>query len=139
MTAIATVPSLSEDSWTTDSVKVADYILSYFLTSQYSQTYLYIGHITSFAYIIQSKSGDVNATVIETQNQLTAYFSKYFVDVNVEVANVPNTVDPSMAQISIVLQYSDLEGIQYNLAKLLQITNLKVVKIIDYNNTGVLS
>lgn len=134
MTSKNFLPTLSEDGWVNSSVKVCDQLFSHFLLSDYSQTYLYDGLVSSFPWIILETQKDMTRTITLTQQTLSSYFTRYFNNVVVEVAEVENIEEPSVAQISIYLSFTDTEGEQHSLGKLLQIADLKVQKIIDLNN-----
>ena len=138
MTTIANAvyPSLSEDGWEQSTIKVADYLMSCFLVSDYSQSYIYARDISSFPWILQHTASDIPETIRLTEATLTKYFSRYYTNVLVEVREVPNPSNPSVGQISIYVQFTDLENTEYTLGRLLSITNLTVTKIINLNNTG---
>jgi len=128
------MPSLSEDGWVDSSIKIADYLLSHFFLSDYSQTYLYTGKISSLPWIIQHTQKNILDTVTLTQSTLNDYFKRYFDNVEVEVTEVPNAQDISYAQISIYLSFVDKNGIVQTLSKLIGIKDSKIHKIININN-----
>ena len=136
MATIATMGCLSEDGWCIDSLKVADMLLSYFFVSEHSQSYLYYGLISSLPYIIQNNNGNMDSTIMDTQNTLYNLFNRFFTSVTVVVNSVPNVAEPSMGQIAIFMEFTDTDGVVFNLNKLLQMQNLKITKIISVNNTG---
>ena len=128
--------SLSEDAYVNNSTKVADYLFSDFLLSDYSQTYLYLGHVSSLAWILQDTQGDMSRTTQSVQTTLVDYFTRYFNNVVCEVTEVPNQTDPSSAQISIYLKFTDTENKEFVLGKLIDVIDTKIAKIIDINNNG---
>lgn len=134
MTSLATMPSLSEDGWVTDSVKVADYLLSHFFLSEYSQTYIYHQQVSSLPWILQVTQGDMNATIDKTRRTLSEYFSRYFNNVEVEVTDATSAEEPSKAAISLYIRFSDKENKEHVLGKFLETHDLKITKIIDINN-----
>jgi len=127
------IPALSEDNWVNTPMLKADYIFSHFFLSNYSQSYLYRGHVHSLAKIIQANNNNVESTVEELRSSLVNYFSKYFTNVVAEVTEVPNETDPSSAIITMYVKFSD-NGAEYVLGKLLEVLNSKIKKIKDINN-----
>ncbi len=128
------IPSLSQDGWVDSSLKLADYLLSHFFLSDYSQTYLYEGNVSSLPWIIQHTQNNMTETTSLTQSTLSNYFKRYFDVVTVQVVEVPNDKDPSFAQISIYLSFTDSVGITYKIDKIIDIVNSKIHKIIALNN-----
>ena len=47
------LPSLSTDGWVFATAEKADYLISHFFVAEYSQTQLYVSHVSSFPKIIQ--------------------------------------------------------------------------------------
>lgn len=127
-------PSLSEDGWVTSSMKIADYLLSHFFISDFSQSYIYITNVSSLPWIIQKHQGDISRTCTEIQNTLSEYFSRFFSNVQVEVTDVTNTATPSKAEISIYLKFIDKDNKEFVFGKLLEIADMTITKIIDINN-----
>ena len=134
MTTNILLPSLSEDGWVSSSIKKADYLLSHFFLSDYSQSYVYHKQVSSLPWILLETQGDITNTVSLTQQILSNYFSRYFNNVVVEVMEVPNTESPSKGQISIYIKFTDFENKEIVIGKMLQITDTKIEKIITLNN-----
>lgn len=131
-------PSLSEDGWVNNSVKIADKLLSDFFISDFSQTYLYSGAVSSFPWIIQNKQGNIAETAALVQKTLNVYFSRYFNNVVVESQDQTSADSPSKGQITLYVKFTDDEGIEYVIGKLLEIADMQVSKIINLNNNGVM-
>lgn len=127
-------PSLSEDGWVTSPDKTADYLLSCFIVSDYSQTYSYTGNVASLPWILQETQGDMTQTIILTRNTLLTYFSRFFDNVNVDVTEVANILEPSKAQISIYVKFDDKAGNEHVLGKLLRLSKTIVESIVAINN-----
>jgi len=134
MTIPKFLPSLSEDGWVDTTIKKADYLLSHFFLSDYSQSYIYFTKVSSLPWIIHKTQGNMSETVSMTQSVLSNYFSRYFNSVVVEVAEVINEAEPSVGQIRIYIQFTDETGKDFVLGKLLEIADLTIRKIIDLNN-----
>lgn len=50
MAAQKVIPSLSKDGWVSSGRTILDYLLSYYFLTDYQQTYLYYGNLTSLPY-----------------------------------------------------------------------------------------
>ena len=128
------LPSLSEDGWVTNPDKIADYLMSHFFVSDYSQTNMYTGHISSLPWILQETQGDIANTTRMITDTLTVYFKRYFEDTTIEVSEVPNNESPSKAQLSIYIQFTDIEGKKHNISKLLLYSDTIIDKIVNISN-----
>lgn len=128
------IPSLSTDSWVSSTLLKADYLFSHFFLSDYSQSYIYYGNVSSLAYILQQNKDNMQRTISVLTDSLTAYFSKYFNNVIVQVTELENKEDPTAAILSIYLKFTDTDNTEHVLGKLLETANLKIKKIIDINN-----
>lgn len=127
-------PSLSEESWVNTPDKIADYLFSTFFVAEYSQTYLYKGMVSSFPWIIQNAQGDILRTITDVRQNLTSYFSTYFDNVIIEVNDVTNPEEPSKVGLSIYAKFTDKQGVDHVLGKLLRVSNSIIESIINLNN-----
>ena len=130
-------PTLDTDGWVDSPIKCADYLLSHFFLSDYSQTAHFPGLVASFAWILQRYQGDYSRILEETQSTLSAHFEKQFSNVEVQVSDIPNPDSINQKQLSLYVVFTDTTGTEYNLARIVQYAdNLKVTNIIAVNNTG---
>lgn len=132
--SIPAIPTLSEDGWVTNPIKIADYLFSYFFTSEYSQTYLFNSKIASLPYIIQDTQGDLNRLSGDVTNWLKLLFSNYFVNINIEANTTQDPKNPNNYQLTILVEFTDADGKSYSLGRLLEVNDLIVQKIIKQNN-----
>lgn len=132
--SIPAIPTLSEDGWVTNPIKIADYLFSYFFTSEYSQTYLFNNKIASLPYIIQDTQGDLNRLSGDVTNWLKLLFSNYFVNINIEANTTQDPKNPNNYQLTILVEFTDADGKSYSLGRLLEVNDLIVQKIIKQNN-----
>jgi len=128
-------PTLSEDGWVSSPMKICDYLLSWFFLSDYSQSYIYHKSISSLPWILLETQKDINQTVTLTQQTLYLYFSRYFDKVLVEVSEVPNIEEPSKGQISIYIKFTDKNGKEHVVGKMLHIVDTTIEKIISIINS----
>ena len=131
MTSKAPVPALSDDGWVYSNDKVTDYLLCHFFESEYSQTYIYDKRISSLPYLLFRNNDNPTELCREIQSTLESYFSRYFNDVDVEVSDTTPNKDSTLREISLFMQYSDIEGEVLNLGRIITTSNLTVSKIIS--------
>ncbi len=131
------VPSLSDSGWISDNKSRMDYLLSYFYESQYSQTQFYYGNITSMSYILYQYGNNPTAMANEVESALTTYLTRYLSSVIVECS--ANVTDSISASINIYIQFNDDNGSPVTFSNMLLVSNNKIVKIVNANNTGVIS
>jgi hypothetical protein len=131
MTSKVLFPSLSESGWLTGSVTVADNLMCHIFCSDYSQTYLYNGHITSMAWMIRECQNDIPRLLSLMERTLTDYFNKYFYDVEVEVSENVNTLLSSKVDLNLYITFTDVEGTKHNFARMVEVADLKISKVTD--------
>lgn len=127
-------PSLSESAWVTSPEKTADLLFSCFFVSDYSQTFRYIGEVSSLPWILQQAQGSISQICTDTQATLVKYFSRYFSNVVCEVTEIPNPENEAKQQISIYLKFTDSSGKEHNLGKLVRMSNTTIDSIVKINN-----
>jgi hypothetical protein len=130
------VPTLSEDAWVSDARQKVDYLLAHFFLSDYSQTQLYLSHVSSMPWIIQSTQGDMLQTVLKVRDTLQVYLGRYLDDVVVDVADTTPT-DQSAAEIVIYVSFKDSEtGLTHTLNEVLRERNGVFNRVSNINNDG---
>ena len=135
MTRPVYYPTLSEEAWADTPGKIADVMMSHFLTSDYSQSYVFAGYVSSFPHILATNHGNVPSTVTATRTVLEAFFSHYFDKVNVEVVDITKD-DDSRARLRIAVDFTHSDGKTYSLGGLLQ-TNGTIFENITNTLNGV--
>jgi uncharacterized protein (DUF2225 family) len=134
MASLALYPILSEDGWLSSSSRVGDQLFSTFFCSDYSQSYIYAGSVASLAWIIQQHQDSIPNTVNEVQRILSKYFSRYFNNVVVECTDMTDPASPSKAIISIYVKYTDTDGVDLVLGRLVEYTDTIINSIVTLNN-----
>ncbi len=132
-------PSLSETGWIASSEQIADSMFAQFYESDYSQTHLYRNEVASFAFIIQQGQGNVSKTIGLLESTLHKYFGRYFQNVTVEVRDVSAELigadsDQSAVSLGIYIDFTDTDGVTYNLSRVIQNAGTKSAKVIKLNN-----
>jgi hypothetical protein len=128
------VPSLSASGWLTEIAERADALMAYYVTSEYSQSYIYEGRVTSLTYHIQQHGMDPMRLESRVTNDLNAYFGRYFSRVELEVrTDKPDIEDPNRINLMIDCIVYDGEY-KYSLGREIRTANNKVVAVFNASN-----
>lgn len=129
------IPSLSSIGWVKSTEEKGDFALSYFITSEYSQSVIYWGNITSLQYLVKEYGNDERTLQTEVSNALSKYLRRYFDDdisVFVKVSEPDSTKPGQLAiQLNCIIREN---GIEYSLGRRVELLNARVVKIANINN-----
>lgn len=136
MTSRYLFPSLDTDGWVNTTVKVADYLISHFFLSDYSQTHVFDGKVASFSWILQHYQSDITGIISETQSTLQKYFSSQFNEVEVEVREKEDPSSINNHPLTIYLGFIDQDGVEHTLERIIKYQGLKVTEIISVINKG---
>lgn len=132
-------PSLSSTGWITSSEAIIDLIFGHYLTSAYSQDYIYKGNVKSLPYTIEQYNNKNDNPGLERAItlDLTNLYGDIFTinDIEVSVTSIPDT---NGLQINIYMLLTDIEGKKLNLNNVLAFADGVVEKISKINNTGTL-
>lgn len=124
------VPTLTSTGWLTDIAKRADALMSYYLTSEYSQTSIYKGKVTSLTYHVQQHNSNPEKLQSTVESDLRVYFERYFDSVDLTVTtNLPNPDDPNRVNLQIDVVVYEGEY-RYSLGQEIRSANGKVIEII---------
>lgn len=134
MTTKRIMPSLSTDGWVSDPVQVADYLMSHFFLSEFSQTALFPKQVSSLPYIVYENQGSPTRTAEKVKTTLTTYFSRYFDNVVVQTSYRDDSEDPSKSIIDCFIEYVDSDGKTHSFSKSAELVNGKFNKIVYINN-----
>jgi hypothetical protein len=132
----APVPSLSASGWVTGVAEKADKLISYFFTSEDSQSLIYDGQVFSLPGIIKRHGNDPRRITTETKESLEALLSRYFESVDIKVTyKLPDDNDDNRMDIIIDCVVGD-GNTSYELGRLLSVVNSSIEEIINKNNNG---
>lgn len=132
-TPIIPVPCIGTLGWVRDSANKFDLLMSHFMLSDYNQTYVYKGKVTSLPRIMELHGNNANRVIEDLKQGLKSYLGRYYDSVSVEVEN-SNPDDPSInATLSVKIGVLD-KGIQRVYGRILQSTDGKIDKILKINN-----
>lgn len=128
------VPSLSEDGWVNSPILMGDYLISHFFLSDYSQTELYNGSVSSLPYLITQYQGNITGLLTAVQSTLQQYLSRYFSSVTIETNQVPNPTNSSQIGFSIYVSFIGADGNTYTLDNLIETLDSKISNIVKITN-----
>lgn len=131
MPSITSHPSLTVDGWTNSSIHVADQMLSDFFLSEYSQTFCFPGKVKSFPWMLQRYGDSPEQLAATAQSALLEYMSNQFTDVGVEVSSQQNDGSINTHSLYFFMVFTDTKGETFNLNKLIQVGNSKVLQIMN--------
>jgi len=128
------IPILGNSAWEPSPDVIANQMFATFFLSDYSQTALYEGHVSSFAYIMQTyNSYDILDLTMLLQKVLTGYYMRYFDSVVCEITHSQDPNYQSKLVLNIFLEYTS-EGISNNISKAVRVVDGKAQSVIDVNN-----
>lgn len=126
------VPALSADGWVQSSKERADYLLSHFYLSDYSQTHLYTGNVSSLSYLMTTYGHDKYLLQTNLQRTLQDYFVRYnFKNVIVDITIEEESPDSNKQMLKIYMGFTDEDGQDITMENVLSIINGKFAKVVD--------
>lgn len=126
------VPALSADGWVQSSKERADYLLSHFYLSDYSQTHLYSGNVASMSYIFATYGNDTYMLTTQLQKTLQDYFIRYnFTNVIVDITITEESPDSNKHNLKIFMGFTDEQGQDITMENVLSIINGKFSKVVS--------
>jgi len=130
------VPTLSTLGWVDTIEEKGDYALSYFITSEYSQSVLYYGQISSLQWLVKQYSKDEITLENEIRVVLEGLMRRYFGDqTEVEVTVRETNPEENPGHLTILFSCIVREGTRsVSLGRRVEFINGKLVKIAKINN-----
>lgn len=130
-----TIPTLSSIGWVSTIEDKGDHVLSYFITSEYSQSVLYYGEIASLQWLVQRYGHDEGDLEQYTTETLEALMRRYFGDsTNVTVrVKERDPEKPNQLTIQFYCIIRD-NGREVSLGRRVEYIDGKLVKIVEINN-----
>jgi hypothetical protein len=128
------VPSLSASGWLTEIAERADALMAYYVTSEYSQSYIFEKRVTSLPYHVQQYGNDPMLLENRVHNDLQAYFLRYFEKIDLTVrTDSPDPLDPNRINLIIDCIIYD-NGYRYSLGREIRTANNKVIAVFNASN-----
>lgn len=129
------MPSLSTNGWIYSTAEKADYLISHFFVSEYSQSLIYNGNVASFPWIIQNNQSNMPGVVRDLEVVLAAYFSRYFNSVVVQASQQEIPPNSGIVRIDLYVSFRDEANKEFVLSRLVDIVDSKIEQILIINNT----
>lgn len=127
-------PSLSTDGWIEAPLPKLDALITDFGYSEYSQSTLYHGRVSSLPYIIKANQGDPAGTSRDVIQSLTNYLLRYYENARVESQVVPDSTSASKVGITLNVTVYDKTGSEIRLSRLLEYSGSKLMNYIAISN-----
>jgi len=115
------VPSLSTDKFIHEPLLKLDTLYTYFLASEFSQTNVYRGNISSLKYIFSNNSDNNKSLISDVDRSLTNFLERYFKEVDVYV-----DYDEDNNEIKVNIKVKEVNGDEATLGNTLSIADGKV-------------
>jgi hypothetical protein len=120
------LPTLTLSGWLKDKQLMMTKLFDYFLTSDYNQTTVYFGHISSLKYLIKVYGDDEITLKNRIDETLTVMYSRYYDHVDVDVDVSSKKTSPNLLDIKIDITATDSDGKKYTLGKSMTIDKNRV-------------
>ena len=127
-------PSISPDGWVEAPLPKLDSLITDFGYSEFSQSTLYLGAVTSLPHIIKTNQGDPAATSQEIVRKLTAYLLRYYENARIDSQVVPDPTSSSKVGVTLNVTVIDKTGLEISMARLLEYDGSKLKNYIALNN-----
>lgn len=132
---VTMVPTLSSIGWVDTIEEKGDHVLSYFITSEYSQSVLYHGKIASLQWLVQrygKSEVDLEREITDTLDDL---MSRYFGDATEVDVTVAERDADQPGKLTIRFQCIIREGSHsVSLGRRVEFLNGKLANIVKINN-----
>lgn len=128
------VPTLSSSGWVTEISEKADKLLSYFFTSEASQSLVYNGKITSLPAIVQLYGHNELELESAMTSMLRTYLERYFTKVEITVnVTFPELSEDNRLDIKCAVTVYE-NNLSYELGHLIEVLDSSIQKIVKLNN-----
>lgn len=128
------LPTLSTQGWCTGMFEKVNKILSYYLTSQYSQTIHHRGFVRSLPYTVSQHSNNPFLLSEKIREDILTIFKNYVDNIEVDVS-YKQFEETSRYDYTISIAIIH-EGYRWTGFRKIKVDNNSFEEIIDINNTG---
>lgn len=128
------IPTLNSDGWINEPGKVADYILSCFMTANQSSSYAARRNNTTLQYLLKIYMNDIVNLELALKEALQKKLSKVYTQpVDVSVTITPDSNKPDQYNINFLAIIRD--GLtETTVGKVVQFKGANIIKIMNLNN-----
>lgn len=128
------IPSLSEHGWVTDSSKVLNYLLSYYILTDNGQSLTFQDNLINLPLTYYEHINDPDAMAAGIKSDLDRLLSRYF-DM-IEVQTEARKIDESRYGVLLYASVVDENSRRVDLSKVVEINTTGLRRVIDINNYG---
>lgn len=133
----AKMPTLTASGWVDNIAEKADSAMAYYFTSDFSQSNVWAGQITSLPYEVQQNNSDPQSLQRVIQQDIKNYLGRYFDTVTCNVStDLPNADDPTRINVTLNVIVTE-GGLNYSLGRLIQTVKGKIVNVANINNNPI--
>lgn len=128
------LPSISEQGWLTDSSKILNYVISYYILTDNAQSLVFQGNLINLPYTYFQFINDPDQMSTGIKTDLDKLLSRYF-----EIVEVETSVKQLTESRYAILLYGaviDNESNRIEISKVVDINTTGLRKVIDVNNYG---
>jgi hypothetical protein len=129
-----TIASLSDHGWITDSGKILNHLLSYYILTDNGQSLLFQGNLINLPDTYFKHINDPEAMSAAIKTDMDKLLSRYFTSVDVETSVKPLT--DSRHAILLYAAVIDSEGVKIELNRVVELNTSNLRNIIEVNNYG---
>lgn len=128
------IASLSEDGWVTDSKKILNYLVNYYILSDAAQSFMFQDKIINLPETYFKFINDPDGMKLGIKQDLDKLLGRYFsfVDVQTEVKELTGKAFAILLYASVI----DENGVKHDLSVVSQINSNKDRSVIEINNYG---
>lgn len=138
--SVLSVPSLTSAGWIRSIPEAVDAIMAYYFESDYNQSTVYAGTISSVQYDIEQTSHDISATVARLRRSLEQLFSRYFPEGANATVTANDTPDNQTGAINITLDVIvTQDGKNYAVSAALAVNGTKFTRFNNLNRQAQLT
>lgn len=135
--ALPPVPTMSTLGLVRDVAGKLDRLMTYFLSTLQSQSYIYRDHVVSFPYMLEVYGGDLTALRNQVQANLENYLKSYFAASYAEVNTSDQNPNDHSASVTMYIYATVTEdGKEVSVGKSISVSGTTMTKYTNFSNTG---
>lgn len=130
------LPTLSSDNWVLPGEKMLDYLLTYYITTDARQSYLFNNNLISLPYSYAMHSTDPVGFRNRIMDDLKILLKRYFEVVDVKADVYEDKSEALSYYVILSASVMTKEGLKYDLNKVTTTKNNVTDKILSFSNYG---
>lgn len=130
------LPTLSSDNWVLPGERMLDYLLTYYITTDARQSYLFNNNLISLPYSYAMYSTDPIGFRNRIMDDLNTILKRYFEVVDVKADVYEDKSEALSYYVILSASVMTKEGLKYDLNKVTTTKNNVTDKILSFSNYG---